>query len=119
MPLDPALAQLLAGLAADEAVVRPTDTDVAGARRSHERDTRRFTPPEQRDAVARVTDAGVPGPARPIRLRIYPPKSTAAEMATILWFHGGGWTTGSLETADIAARALCSETPAVVVSVEY
>jgi acetyl esterase len=40
-------------------------------------------------------------------------------LPTIVWFHGGGWTTGSLETGDIVARALCSGTPAVVVSVDY
>jgi hypothetical protein len=45
MSLDPALAALLARLAADVAAVRPTDTDLAGARRSHERDALRFTRP--------------------------------------------------------------------------
>jgi acetyl esterase len=40
-------------------------------------------------------------------------------LPTIVWYHGGGWTTGSLETGDIVARALCSGIPAVVVSVAY
>jgi acetyl esterase/lipase len=108
MPIDPALAALLAE-------TRPTATDVAGARAAHERDALRFTPPEQRDAVGSVRDTA----AGALPLRVYHPEGPAGSTATIVWFHGGGWTTGSLETGDIVARALCRLTPAVVVSVDY
>src|SRR4051812_25385882 len=108
MPLDRALAALLAE-------TRPTPTDVAGARAAHERDALRFTPPDRRDPVGSVRDTAV----GPLRLRLYYPDTSAVPMPTIVWFHGGGWTTGSLETGDIVARALCRLTPAVVVSVDY
>jgi acetyl esterase len=119
MPLDPALAGLLDTMAASAAFVRPADTDLAGARQSHEADARRFTPPGQRAAVAGVQDTRIPGPAGPLPARVYRPLSPARPLPTVVWLHGGGWTTGSLETGDIVARALAGGVPAVVVSVAY
>ena len=119
MPLDPALADLLDKMTASASYVRPADTDLAGARQSHEADARRFTPPGQRAAVAGVRDTHIATPAGPLPVRIYRPLSPAMPLPTIVWYHGGGWTTGSLETGDIVARALCSGIPAVVVSVAY
>jgi len=119
LPLDPALSDLLGTMAASAAYVRPAGTDLAGARRSHEADARRFTPPDQRAVVAEVRDTRIATPAGPLPVRIYQPLSSAVPLPTIVWYHGGGWTTGSLETGDIVARALSSGTPAVVVSVAY
>ena len=119
MPLDPALSDLLDKMAASAAYVRPAGTDLAGARQSHEADASRFTPPDQRAAVADVRDTHIAAPAGPLPVRIYRPLSSATPLPTIVWYHGGGWTTGSLETGDIVARALSSGTPAVVVSVAY
>jgi acetyl esterase len=84
-----------------------------------EADARRFTPPDQRAAVADVRDTHIAAPAGPLPVRIYRPLSPATPLPTIVWYHGGGWTTGSIETGDIVARALSSGTPAVVVSVAY
>ena len=119
MPLDPALADLLDKMTTSTSYVRPADTDLAGARQSHEADARRFTPPGQRAAVAGVRETNIVTPAGPLPVRIYRPLSAAMPLPTIVWYHGGGWTTGSLETGDIVARALSSSTPAVVVSVAY
>jgi acetyl esterase len=119
MPLDPALADLLGKMTASASYVRPADTDLAGARRTHEADASRFTPPGQRAAVAGVRDTRIATPAGPLPVRIYRPLSPARPLPTVVWFHGGGWTTGSLQTGDIVARALCSGIPAVVVSVGY
>ena len=119
MPLDPALADLLDTMTTSASYVRPADTDLVGARESHEADVLRFTPPGQRAAVADVRDTRIATPAGPLPLRIYRPRSRAAPLPIIVWYHGGGWTTGSLETGDIVARALSSGTPAVVVSVAY
>jgi acetyl esterase len=119
MPLDPALADLLDKMTTNASFVRPADTDLAGARQSHEADVLRFTPPERRAAVASVNDTRVDTPAGPLPVRIYRPRSPAVPLPTIVWYHGGGWTTGSLETGDIVARELTSGAPAVVVSVDY
>ena len=119
MPLDPALSDLLDKMATSASYVRPAGTDLAGARRSHEADASRFTPPDQRATVADARDTHIATPAGPLPVRIYRPPSPAVPLPVIVWYHGGGWTTGSLETGDIVARALSSGIPAVVISVAY
>jgi acetyl esterase len=60
----------------------------------------------------RVTDDGVP-------VRIYRPDSSVGLSAALVFFHGGGWVVGSVETHDGIARALASRSGCVVVSVDY
>jgi acetyl esterase len=118
--LDPTLTRLLATMSGDQSYVRPTETDIAGARRSHEHDAARFTPPERRAPVADVRDIDLSrDDGGAITIRIYRPDTDNVSLPTIVWYHGGGWTTGSLDTGDILARALCHGTPAVVASVKY
>ena len=121
MPLAPEIAAILAQLAADETSQRPTETDLAGARASHEHDAAAFSPPRTRAEVGAVEMTRFPGPGGPVPVRIYRPRleDTATLIPVVLWFHGGGWTTGSLETGDILARAVCHHTPAAVVAVDY
>ncbi|HLO82283.1 MAG TPA: alpha/beta hydrolase, partial [Chitinophagaceae bacterium] len=53
-----------------------------------------------------------------ITLRIY--RSTAdSEQPLIVYFHGGGWVQGNLETHDNSCRRLAKQNNAVVVSVDY
>ncbi len=51
--------------------------------------------------------------------RIYRPNALPAARPTIVFFHGGGWVAGDLDTHDLQARELCTECDAVVVSVDY
>lgn len=53
-----------------------------------------------------------------IPLRIYRPEEPGAA-GVLVFFHGGGWVIGDLETADAACRLLCREVGCVVVSVDY
>lgn len=119
MPLDLDLSALLTTMNGDQSYVRPTETDVAGARRSHERDATRFTPPALRASITDVRQLDLTGSASKLPVRVYRPEAERSPVPTIVWYHGGGWTTGSLDTGDILARALCRDTPAVVVSVAY
>jgi acetyl esterase/lipase len=68
------------------------------------------------DAVAsiedRETDDGVP-------VRIYRPDDSATPGPALVFFHGGGWVVGSIETHDGIARALASRSGCIVVSVDY
>lgn len=52
-----------------------------------------------------------------ITLRIY--RSTSEPRPAIVYYHGGGWVLGSIDTHDGYCRALANEAQAVVVSVEY
>jgi acetyl esterase len=72
-------------------------------------------PPEP---VARVENRSIPGPAGEIPVRIYAPES-GRPLPVLVYFHGGGWVIGSLETHDAACRLLAKRAPAVVVSVDY
>ena len=80
--------------------------------------TAAMRPPVEGEAVARVEDRAVPGPAGEIPVRIYRPEG-AAPLPALVHFHGGGWVIGSLDGADITCRALANASGCVVVSVDY
>ncbi|HEX6476176.1 MAG TPA: alpha/beta hydrolase, partial [Acidimicrobiales bacterium] len=72
------------------------------------------------EAVDSVTDASADGPAGPIPLRVYRPAgSGTAPLPVLVWYHGGGWVIGDLDTADTTCRKLASRSGALVVSVDY
>lgn len=54
----------------------------------------------------------------PMAARLYTP-CTAGPHPAVLFFHGGGWVTGSIDTDDASARALATRADAVVISVNY
>jgi acetyl esterase len=68
--------------------------------------------------VHAVEDREIPGPAGSLRVRVYRP-SPEAPLPILVWFHGGGWVTGSLETHDNLCRLLCDDAQVIVVSVDY
>ena len=68
--------------------------------------------------VAAVADRSIPGPAGELPVRVYTPAGEAP-FPIVVFFHGGGWVVGTLDTYDPLCRALAAATPAVVVSVGY
>src|SRR5713101_800804 len=68
--------------------------------------------------VARIEERAIPGPAGPIRVRLYWPNATGRAPA-IAYYHGGGHVIGSLDTHDLIARNLCAGAGALVASVDY
>jgi acetyl esterase len=70
--------------------------------------------------VERIEDRALPGPAGPIPMRIYTPVGAPATAATgLVYFHGGGFVAGSLDTHDRIARALANACGARVISIGY
>lgn len=65
-----------------------------------------------------IADGTVPGPAGDIPVRIYRP-SDATDLPVVVFFHGGGWVIGDLESHDHMARAISSKAECVVVAVDY
>jgi acetyl esterase len=63
-------------------------------------------------------DRTIPGPAGQIPVRIYRPQTAAAAPA-VVFFHGGGFVIGSINSHDPLCQQLASRVPAVVVSVDY
>ncbi|MCY3569655.1 MAG: alpha/beta hydrolase [Chloroflexi bacterium] len=67
---------------------------------------------------ARVEDRNVPGPAGDIPVRVY--ASAGANLPVVMYFHGGGWVLGDIDSHDGTCKQLLAELgEAVVVSVHY
>jgi acetyl esterase len=73
----------------------------------------------ERPEVGDVADRMVPTPAGPVPVRLYRPSSGRDNTPLLVWFHGGGFVIGDLETADPTARDLCAGAEVVVASVGY
>ena len=78
------------------------------------RERRGFTQPEP-PPVGEVrdlhSDSGVP-------LRLYRPLGPGVR-PVLVYFHGGGWTIGDLDTHDVLCRQLCAAAGVTVVAVDY
>lgn len=86
-----------------------------GRKVTEERARRFWGEPEP---VKKVADGMVPGPAGDIPVRIYTPEGEGP-LPVVVYFHGGGWVFGNLNTHDTGTRALCNAAGAIVVSVDY
>jgi len=71
--------------------------------------------PEQ---VARIEDLSVPGKHGGIPVRVYTPEGQGP-FTGLVYFHGGGWVIGSIDTHDALCRSIANAAGCVVVSVEY
>jgi acetyl esterase len=68
--------------------------------------------------VARIEEMGIPGPVGEIPIRVYWPTESGS-LPVLVYYHGGGWVIGDLDSSDRVCRMLANKVPAVVVSVEY
>jgi acetyl esterase len=67
-----------------------------------------------------VLEMSAPGADGPVPLRLYRSAGAPASGAPVLvYFHGGGWTMGDLDTHDTLCRSLANDAACVVVSVDY
>jgi acetyl esterase len=73
----------------------------------------------RRVRVSGVEELEVPGPAGPIPARLYIPAEAGGGMGLLVYFHGGGWTLGDLDTHDNTCRFLAREGAVRVLSVAY
>jgi len=70
--------------------------------------------------IERVEDRVIPGPGAALPLRIYTPLEASADpLPGLIYFHGGGFVAGSIETHDPIARALAHGGKCRVLSVGY
>ncbi|OHU95454.1 alpha/beta hydrolase [Mycobacterium talmoniae] len=67
----------------------------------------------------RVQDRTIPGPAGDLPVRIYWPPEPTDPAPVVVFFHGGGFVAGDLDTHDGTARQHAVGADAVVVSVAY
>ena len=101
--------------------VPPTHTLSPQDARRFYLERRAVTQPPPRP-VADVQNLIASGPGCPpsgIPLRLYRPDGVAAPAPTLVYYHGGGWTMGDLDTHDSLCRDLAVAGACVVVSVDY
>ncbi|MBM4418451.1 MAG: alpha/beta hydrolase [Chloroflexi bacterium] len=67
--------------------------------------------------VREVSDGTVPGPAGDIPIRVYRPAEGV--LPALVYFHGGGWVIGNLDTHDGTCRDLAAASGCAVISVDY
>jgi acetyl esterase len=111
-PLDPVIAQIIPLLP-----LRDPNTMTPQSAREQLRAlaaARAAVPPP---VVASVQDEQVKGAAGPLAARVY--RLSRETSPTAVFFHGGGWVAGDLETHDRQARLLAIEIGSVVISVDY
>jgi acetyl esterase len=75
-------------------------------------------PPELKS----IEPLAIPSPAGPIPARVYTPTALrkANDLAPCLvFFHGGGWVIGNLDSHDVVCRKLADEGQLIVISVDY
>jgi acetyl esterase len=115
MPLHPQVRDLLSQIAASGA--KPYhQLSVEEARRAFA--ARALLPPSTA-AVAKIEDRAIPGPDRnDVGVRLYTPPGTGP-FPLLVYFHGGGWVVGTLDTHDSVCRELCGGASLVVMSVDY
>ncbi|WP_227935370.1 alpha/beta hydrolase [Alkalihalobacillus deserti] len=68
--------------------------------------------------LAKVEDRLIPVKDVEIKVRIYTPEGEGP-FPLFVYYHGGGWVIGDLETADASCRMIANKTGRVVVSVDY
>jgi acetyl esterase len=82
--------------------------------------TSRLRAPAPEIPVGRVENRAVPGPGGPLPLRLYwPREAPAGPLPALVYFHGGGWVIGDLESHDGTCRELANGARCLVASVDY
>jgi len=69
--------------------------------------------------VAGTEELKIPGAAGDIPARLYLPIEPAEQASLLVFFHGGGWTIGDLDTHDNLCRILANHSGSRVLSVDY
>jgi len=111
MPLDPQAQAILAQMAAAPPIHTLTPTQAREMMKAMF-----VSGPEE--PVAHVENRGIPGPQGDIPIRIYTPTGQSP-FPILVFFHGGGWVLGDLDTCDAFCRSLANQVGCVVVSVDY
>ncbi|BBZ45074.1 alpha/beta hydrolase [Mycobacterium parmense] len=114
--LDPTLQLMLSGLRAvgiDGLVV--DDDPIASRALMHQTCTELPGP----QIHVGVDDLALPGPAGALAARHYRPADGGANQPLLVFFHGGGWAIGDLDTHDSLCRLTCRDAGIHVLSIDY
>jgi acetyl esterase len=113
--LDPTLQLLLSGQRAVGIDGLVVDDDPAASRALMREELLNFPGPQ---IHVEVDQLALPGPAGEIAARHYRPANGAAA-PLLVFYHGGGWTIGDLDTHDALCRLTCRDAGIHVLSIDY
>lgn len=73
------------------------------------------------EAVVSVSDRTIPGPGGELPIRVYRPEALGDRVGApaLVYYHGGGWVIGDLDTHDNVCRSLANAAGVVVVAIDY
>jgi len=117
MPLDPQ-AQLVINLVKQSGLPELWQLTPDQAREQYLMRVNKLALKEQ---IFRTSDRVIPGPGSELPIRIYQPRESkpGERLPVLVWFHGGGFVIGDLDTHDSACRVLANQTDCLVVAVDY
>jgi len=113
MALDPTIKTLLDGLAAAGGPALGTQS-VVETRAAFDN----MPLPRKQIELSSIESRRIPGPAGEIPVRIYHPHGAGVK-PVLVYFHGGGWVIGTLDSYDATCRELAQGADCVVISVDY
>jgi len=99
----------------------PYETLTAAEARAYYLQARLVTNPEPPE-LARVAQLAIPAPHGAIPARIYRPKQPRLQdglAPALVFFHGGGWVIGDLDSHDVVCRQLADAGALVVIAIDY
>jgi len=116
--LDPQ-ARALIERAARSAAPPLSSVGVEEARRLYRESRLALAPPPV--AVQETRDFSMAGPGGAIRARYYRPlgANSGEALPAVVYFHGGGWTCGDLDTHDSVCRGIAAQSRFAVVAIDY
>ncbi len=117
MPLDPQV-QAVLDAAKKANIAELWQLTPHDARAEYLRRTNRLKIDED---IHRFEDREIDGPGGQIPIRIYTPREPKPDekLPVLVWYHGGGYVIGDLDTHDSVCRALANEADCIVVAVDY
>jgi acetyl esterase len=121
MPLDPRIQPFLeqTGLLMQPgSVPREPEVLLAAMRANDESAKSLVARADELAPVAHVENRVIPGPAGDIPVRLYTPEGPGP-FPILVYFHGGGWVSGNLDTHDIGCRRFCRGANCLVLAVDY
>lgn len=115
MPVDPDCQAVLDTAAERGSVFDARSPDEARA--LYDGSTAVFAP--ETPDLESVEDMTVPGPDGDVPVRLYTPRGGEDGLPVLVFFHGGGWVFGNLETHDAICRIVADAVPCLVAAVDY
>jgi acetyl esterase len=113
--IDPQITAYYSAVAAEFDPIPNADATTRRARNKAVAD--RFSPPPIDGVTIEPIDIALEG--RSLRTRLYRPDGIADALPLVVYFHGGGWVLGDLDTHEQVAASLAADAGVAVASIDY